>query len=85
MLNDATGFKHAYVPTGLCSYYFYPHLFQKTSIYLSLSQKDEDNIFHLKPQIRAISASSSGHNGFSSVDRLPFSIALRIISTEGIA
>lgn len=53
--------------------------------YLSLSQKDEDNIFHLKPQIRAISASSSGHNGFSSVDRLPFSIALRIISTEGIA
>ncbi len=58
---------------------------RKRLFYLSLSQKDEDNIFHLKPQIRAISASSSGHNGFSSVDRLPFSIALRIISTEGIA
>ena len=46
---------------------------------------DEDNIFHLNPQIRAISSSSSGHNGFSSVDKLPVSIAFRIISIEGTA
>ena len=46
---------------------------------------DEDNIFHLNPQIRAISSSLSGHNGFSSVDKLPVSIAFRIISIEGTA
>lgn len=34
-------------------------------IYSLLHKKDEDNIIYLKPQIRAISASSSGHNGFS--------------------
>ena len=54
-------------------------------IYSLLHKKDEDNIIYLKPQIRAISASSSGHNGFSSLSRLPDSITLRIISTEGTA
>lgn len=54
-------------------------------IYSLLHKKDEDNIIYLKPQIRAISASSSGHNGFSSLSRSPDSITLRIISTEGTA
>ena len=54
-------------------------------IYSLFSQKDEDNMIYLKPQIRAISTSSSGHNGFSSLSRLPVSITVRIISTEGTA
>ena len=41
--------------------------------------------FYLKPQIRAISVSSSVHNGLSSLSRLPYSITLRIISIEGTA
>lgn len=67
-------------------YDFFILIFSDNShVSLSSLQKDEDNIFHLKPQIRAISASSSGHSGFSSVDILLDSIALRIISKEGTA
>ena len=55
--------------------------FEKIFIAVGLSSR----YFYLKPQIRAISASSSGHSGFSSIDILPDSIALRIISTEGTA
>ncbi len=33
MLNDATGFKHIYICTGLCSGFFYPHLYEKPACF----------------------------------------------------
>lgn len=85
MLNDGTGFKkcvwHVAYPHDIFILIFSGY----RDIYSFPRKKDEDNIIYLKPQIRAISASSSGHNGFSSLSRLLDSITLRIISTEGTA
>ena len=45
MLNDATGFKHIYICTGLCSGFFILIFMKSLLVSRENHQKDEDNIF----------------------------------------